>query len=223
MKTNNSTFFAAAIITLSTIGGLVLAQTPAVPAAGEPATGPDTSLLSSRTIEMKPTDKRPLGVNDQERNPYAKRTEEEEVVENSEDSQESRIRNRLLTMPVGGCSIGKNGRRILVGEIVLEKGRKVDPILPDQTENLKVLEISENEISFGWLDFETGDLTGKTMQIAYDLSPGVRSLLPGHEGEKGERPMRIIRIDEDRKRAAEEYKRINPRMNLPAGVYERAQ
>ena len=63
------------------------------------------------------------------------------------------------------------------------------------------------------------------MKIAYDLSPGVRYLLPGtsSEGDLADRAMGMIRVDEQRKQAAAEYERVNPQNLLPAGVYERAQ
>ncbi len=192
-------------------------------AAQEPAAdnGPDLNIVSSRSIEMKPNDKRPLSVKDEERNPYAKRApEEEEVVENSEDSQENQIRTRLLEMPIGGSSVSSNGIRILVGDISLEKGKTLDQLIPDQTENLKVIDITQNEINFGWLDVETGELTGKTMQIAYDLSPGVRYLLPGQKDSK-EPIMGYHRIEDVRKRKAKEDQKVNLKNAPTAGIYER--
>ena len=223
MKTEYPQILALTAFAFLAAGSVICAEDQAGEAS---VVTPNLNFASSRTIEMTPDDKRPLSVKDVERNPYAKRApEEEEIDGDDEDSQANRIRNRLLSMPVGGCSVGDKGRRILVGSVVLEKGRRVEKLLPDQTENLKVLKITEKEIKFGWLDTETGELSGKTMVIAYDLSPGVRYLLPGglEEDENGEPLMGIIQVDEERKKSALEYEKLNPKNKLPAGVYERAQ
>ncbi|NNE94274.1 MAG: hypothetical protein HKN23_21715 [Verrucomicrobiales bacterium] len=222
MNTPNLKFTLPAILSLALPGFSGAQDDSAGTAIPE---GPDLTLISSRTIEMKPSEKRPLLVKPTERNPYVKRApEEEEVPEAGEDSQETRIRSKLLSMPVGGRSVGPRGLRLLVGDMVLEKGKIVDQLLAEQTEFLKVIEISEDALKFGWLDPESGELTGKTMQIGYDLSPGVRYLLPGQRGldEEGStqgRLMGIHKADRGRSKYASDPK-SNPNTRLGATVQD---
>src|SRR5690606_32505923 len=75
-------------------------------------------------------------------------------------------------------------------------------LLEDQSEHLRVVELNENTVVLGWFDLETGKPTGKTMQVAYDLSPSVSYALQGQapvEGGKGVamRRMGVLRPGQD--------------------------
>ena len=45
----------------------------------------------------------------------------------------------------------------------------------------EVIEVTEENVVFAWLDIETGEPTGKTMQLAYDVSPSVPYVLSGQK------------------------------------------
>lgn len=148
---------------------------------GMPVAAPSVaSYTPSRMIEMRPTDKAPLISKENERNPYARRSAAEEAKVNGEENQEEvLIRQKLSALSVKGQSIGPNGPRILLGDIILEKGKELPPLLQQQVESLKVIDISENSIILGWLDVESRELTGKTMQVTYDLTPRITYALHG--------------------------------------------
>ncbi|MEM7600437.1 MAG: hypothetical protein AAF357_03355, partial [Verrucomicrobiota bacterium] len=149
---------------------------------GSPDASQAASYKPSRMIEMRPDEKRPLLLKDSERNPYARRSPEQETVTDSgENAEELQIREALNSLSVSGRSRGVNGLRILLGDIIIEKGGILPQLLENQTENLKVIEVSEDSVVLGWMDIETGDLTGKTMQMSYDLNPSVSYALHGQE------------------------------------------
>lgn len=212
---------------------------PAVPGAmpgAVPGVAPSPAATYSpgRVITMKPSDKRPLVVKANERNPYARRAPgREELNEDGESAEETQIREVLTSLPVSGQSLGKNGLRILLGDIILEQGRLLPSLLPDQSENLRVLEVNPESIVFAWLDVETGEPTGKTLQIGYDLTPSVSYSLAGQtlqqptgEGAEGlvaERRMGVLRVGQERKEEAARLAAKDPSRNLPREVYEAGQ
>lgn len=136
---------------------------------------------TSRMIEMRPSQKRPLTLKSQERNPYARRSEGERTATTTGvDSEESRIRGRLGALAVTGSSRGPNNDlKVQMGDITLEQGRILPQLIEDQTVNLQVTELTEESITLGWLDIETMEFTGKTMRVAYDLSPKIMYQLSG--------------------------------------------
>lgn len=135
----------------------------------------------SRMIELRPADKTQLMTKTNERNPYARRSAADEARENGVENQEEvLIRQKLSSLSVKGrVGGGPNGPKILLGDIILEKGRELPPLIQEQVESLKVIEISDNSIILGWLDVETRELTGKTMQVSYDLTPRISYKLHG--------------------------------------------
>src|SRR5690606_29244548 len=137
-----------------------------------------------------------------ERNPYAKRSpKEEKATAQESNAEELRIRERLGALRITGRSRGPNGLRVLLGDIILEEGRILPQLLEDQSENLRVVELNEDMVVLGWLDIETGDLTGKTMQVAYDLTPSIGYALHGQGPDSAReglatRRMGVLRVEQ---------------------------
>ncbi|MDF1825654.1 MAG: hypothetical protein P1U68_13495 [Verrucomicrobiales bacterium] len=200
---------------------------------GMPGTTPAAlSYIPGRTIEMSPEQKRPLLLKEGERNPYARRSpEQENVNDEGENAEEMQIRQRLSSLSVSGKSQGSKGLRILLGDIILEQGRILPQLLLDQTQNLKVIEVSEDAVLLGWLDIETGELTGKTIPVTYDLSPSISYALHGQdrsrseegEGIVAERQMGVLRIGQDRKKLERQMAASDPASHLPREVIEAGQ
>lgn len=197
-----SAFAMAALVAIALVlPPLLTAQTPAPidPATGLPTTAtPAANFVPGRIIGMRPEEKRPLLLKASERNPYAKRSDKEEITgEESIDAEEQQIRARLGSLSVTGRSEGPNGLRILLGDIILEQGRILPQLLEEQSENLKVLSIGEDTVVLGWIDIASGEASGKTMQVSYDLSPRVSYALHGQESpaaqeEGNERRMGVL-------------------------------
>ena len=188
---------------------------------------------SIRVIEMRPSEKRQLSLKIAERNPYARRAEGQSTsAEIGPDSEEARIRKTLSSLAVSGSSRGPNNDlKVQMGDITLEIGRILPKLLVDQTENLQVTELTEDSITLGWMDVETGELTGKSMQVAYDLSPSITYQLSGQnllaDSKRGATPakpkMGVLRIGKQRRVQAAELYAKDPARNLPREVYEAAQ
>ena len=129
---------------------------------------------------MRPTEKRSLTLKPSERNPYANRTEQSNLNEEEEqDSEEVAIRAKLGALQVTGSSRSTSGLILLLGDIMIQRGKVLPQLILNQTQELKVVGIDEEKIVLGWMDVETGELTGKTMQLPYDLRPNVNYVLKG--------------------------------------------
>jgi hypothetical protein len=197
---------------------------------GVAAVSPAASFVATRMIAMRPEEKRPLTLKSDERNPYAKRSmEAEDSSEETINAEELQIRERLGSLRVTGKSQGPNGIIILLGDLILEQGRILPQLLEDQGENLKVMEINEDSVVLGWLDIETAEPTGKTMQVAYDLSPSVsyalhgQSVAPSENGEVAEVRMGVLRVDRDRRKKEAGMASRNPAPEIPREAYEAGQ
>ena len=214
---------------------VLLAFSATSPAQEDVATtavaAPAGNYSFSRNIEMRPSDKRSLNLKAEERNPYARRSsKDEEELDGTENEEELQIRDLLSSLSVSGRSRGKNGLRILFGDIILERGENLPRLIEDQSANLQVVEVSEDAVVLGWLDEETGELTGKTVQIAYDLSPSVTYALHGQpggsrnsDGAVADRRMGVMRIGQERKKVESELLARDPSKDLPREVYQAGQ
>lgn len=139
--------------------------------------------ISKRNIEMRPSEKRYLTLKPSERNPYSKRVPEDGSTETEEqNTEELAIRQRLSALSVTGRSRSYNGLRLLLGDIVLERGKVLPPLIANQTQQLKVTDVTSEKIVLGWMDVESGELTGKMMPIPYNVDPIVRYVLQGQTG-----------------------------------------
>lgn len=229
MKTSFFTLLTFLLLTTVQVSG----QIPDVDgAAVVPA--PAATYKPARKISMSPDSKRALALKASERNPYAKRSPgREELDENGENQEEVQIRSTLSSLSVSGQSRGRNGLRILLGDIIIEQGQILPVLIPDQSENLKVVEVTEETVTLAWLDIETNEPTGKTLQLTYDLSPSVSYALHGQgridptAAEDGtqivQRTMGVLRIGRERKKHQARMAAKDPGRDLPREVYEAAQ
>ena len=227
--------FGIALLAFIFAGTGAFSQEAVPPADGSmPAAAPSpaANFVPGRMIGMRPDEKRPLALKENERNPYAKRSEEEEATgDEGVNAEEQQIRARLSSLSVSGRSQGPNGLRVLLGDIILEQGRLLPQLLQEQSENLKVVEINEDTVILGWLDIETGEPTGKTMQVAYDLTPMVSYALHGqeapvvdeHSGEVAERAMGVLRVGQERKKTESRMAAGKQGPKIPREVFEAGQ
>ena len=199
--------------------------------AEDSAAVPTSNYTPSREIGMRPEDKRSLSLKVNERNPYARRSAKEEaVLEGTENEEELRLRDMLNSLSVTGRSRGPNGLRVLLGDIILEKGKLLPQLIVDQSEQLQVMEVNEDSVILGWIDVETGELTGKTTQVAYDLSPRISYALHGQSegassknGNKAEPRMGVLKVGQDRKRLESEMAAKDPSKKIPQEIYQAGQ
>ena len=159
------------------ITGAVLLVSSAVAGAAE----------SDSRLTM-PGDIKPEKITAQERNPFERRVElQTEDDRGTELSEEDRIRQKFHDFKVRG---GTAGVRVLISDMILEKGKKVAPVLPDQTINLVVSELTTDEIVLTWID-DLDKKRPRTIVVPYDLTPRVASLMSG-QTEMDDREKRVM-------------------------------
>lgn len=182
-------------------------------------------------IEMRPADKRPLALKENERNPYEKRSAAEEDFDEADaDSEEAKLREILTQLRVGGSSRGPNGLKILFGDMNLEEGMFVPQLLPNQNDLLKVTEVTEEAVTLSWVDAETGVMTGRTMQLTYDLTPTIAYGLPGQptilDSSGNPSPsstMGVMRLGQQRKKEAAQQRASNTLNDIPREALQAGQ
>jgi hypothetical protein len=133
------------------------------------------------SVGVLPDQRQPADVHAQERNPFSK--EESKVIattpEDDKESEENRIRRALTKLAVVGRTRDTVGSwKVMLGGLILEKGRNVPPVLQGQTEVLRVAEITEHSVELVWLD-KSGEPDARRLAIPIDLAPHVHSALAG--------------------------------------------
>ncbi len=159
--------------------------------------------LNKVKIEMRASEKRSLILKSSERNPYAVTVEaEEEVIEQQINPEDQALQQKLSSLVVTGSSIGPNGLRLLVNDILVEEGAMMPQLIPEQTQTIKVVSVDDNKVIFGWIDKRSGFLTGQTVDLEFDLGAKVNYVLQGqgqdstgnqNPGQRSERTMGVLR------------------------------
>jgi hypothetical protein len=126
-----------------------------------------------------PEEKTPENVKPEEHNPFESASE---VLTRQApgDSEENRVRDKLLKLSVVGAKRMTDGRmRVLLGDIILETGGDVPPVLPDQRVVLKVKNITAQNIELAWQEKRVTGLPPKLMVIPINIAPQVRYQMLG--------------------------------------------
>ncbi|MFC5457048.1 hypothetical protein [Prosthecobacter fluviatilis] len=131
-----------------------------------------------------PEEKTPENVKPEEHNPFE--SENEALSRQATgDTEENRVRDKLLKLPVVGTKRMADGRmRVLLGDIILETGRSVPPVLPDQLVELKVKNITPLYIELAWQEKRLTGLPPKIMTIPINIAPQVRYQMFGQTEEE---------------------------------------
>ncbi|MBL9133849.1 MAG: hypothetical protein JNG86_21740 [Verrucomicrobiaceae bacterium] len=126
-----------------------------------------------------PEEKSPETVKPEEHNPFE--SEAEASSRNSPgDTEENRVRDILMKLPVSGMSRKPDGRlRVMLGDIDLTVGEYVPQVLPDQLVELKVKSITSEYIELAWQEKQMIGLPPKLMVIPIDMEPSVTYRMKG--------------------------------------------
>jgi hypothetical protein len=157
-------------------------------AQAQQAFSPDAPQAKQEGVKyalLKPSDKTSELVKASDRNPFAK-VDENNGPNQKSLNEENLIRDRLEKLRVVGVSPGTNGLRVMLGDIILECGQPVPPLLPDQTVALKVGSITAQAIELLWLETRPAGLPLRKLTIPVDLRPYVRYQLKGIPTEKNQ-------------------------------------
>lgn len=126
-----------------------------------------------------PEEKMPETVNPDENNPFQS-AEDQARVSGDSDTEENRVSEILLGLPVTGVSYTTHGMRVLLGDMRLETGADVPPVIPDQVVRLRVKSITTTAIELAWLEEKLTGLPQRSLVIPINVAPTVRYLLQGH-------------------------------------------
>jgi hypothetical protein len=144
-------------------------------APNPPSPRPDRSLL-------RPQAKQPVNLQAGERNPFglvsAAAPEETAAGGMGEETEESKLRRVLANMRISGRSGTAGNYQVLLGPMVLRKGDRLPQLFADQAEVLRVEEITDREVTLAFVESDPSMLP-RTFGVSIDVSPRVRSLMPG--------------------------------------------
>ncbi len=144
----------------------------------------DMRLPELNRAALEPEERVPEKVEEGERNPFGLLSvppaEEEEEVKIAVETEEMKIRRILGNMRVAGVSGSPGSYRVLLGSMQLAKGDMVPRLFANQAERLRVEDISERQVVLAFIErSKEKDLPPRTVGLGIDLTPRVRSLLPG--------------------------------------------
>lgn len=169
---------AAGTVVLST--SLVQAQAPTNGATAVPpvvANGPTTD----RSL-LRPDSKTPINLETSERNPFGlvsvPKADDGETVTEEDETEEMKIRRVLANMRISGLSGTEGNYQVLLGPMALRKGDLLPQLFANQAEVLRVEEITDREITVAFVESDTS-MVPRKFGVSYDVSPQVRSLMPG--------------------------------------------
>jgi hypothetical protein len=130
-----------------------------------------------------PEEKTPETVKPEEHNPFE--SESDALSRKAPgDTEENRVRDKLLKLPVVGTKRMPDGRmRVLLGDIILETGAVVPPVLPEQLVELRVKNITTQYIELAWQEKRVTGLPPKLMIIPIKITPQVRYQMLGQSAD----------------------------------------
>ncbi len=135
-------------------------------------------------VGMLPHQKRGNEVDANERNPFAHRVEiAQATTEEDTNSEEAKIRAVLNGLIPTGITNGRNGLKAQVGGLILEMGRPVPQLIPNQTDRLRVTKVSAKSVEITWIDEEGAEEPRKHVIDLNSLKPTVETILPGSSEE----------------------------------------
>ncbi len=141
-----------------------------------------------KEVGLLPGEKKPLILRQEERNPFAKKEEKTELLPVEEDTvtEESQIRALLLQLRVVGRTNGPSDRKVLLDDLILEAGKTLPPVIPNQTEQLKVNAIYDSAVEIVWIEADPAT-DPRRLFIPINMKPEVNRALGGRSVNSGEK------------------------------------
>jgi len=150
------------------------------------------SFLPADKAELRPEDKLDI----KRRNPFAER---KKVVQNKPtekvETEESKLRAFFDKQKVSGIMKSGDKYSVSLGILNLEAGQIVPPIIPNQTQILRVIRVTDSELEIGWVEDATLGLepaVPRKIQKRINLRPEVKARIAGAEGKGDESEMYSI-------------------------------
>ena len=132
---------------------------------------------SLSSVGQLPGEKAPEVLLPKERNPFTRRDEKPTEITADKESEETKLRAILRSMPLTGLVRGGASDKVLLGSLILQTGGPVPPLLKGQTERLVVAAVTEKQVEIQFLETET-TAEPRRIFIPIDLHPHVTAHLP---------------------------------------------
>lgn len=168
------------------VSAVAKGQVEELPMTPEEEKRADMRLPELDRTALEPDKRLPVDVREGERNPFgllsAPPPEEEETVQVEAETEEMKIRRILGNMRVTGRIGSPGSYQLQLGMMQLEEGDTLPRLFANQGEDLRVEKITERQIILNFVERRRlGEeaLPPRSVGLGYDLSPRVRSMLPG--------------------------------------------
>jgi len=148
------------------------------------------------SIGLLPQDKTPVEVTDSERNPFGRKLVKTPEVAAQTESEEQKIRAVVTRLPFGGITRGYGVVKVLLGSFMVEKGGYLPDVIANQTEKVRVMEVSEEHVELGFVD-EDGSVSSRVLKLTFDLKPVVRYQIGSTKLEVKEEPETLGGVKKD--------------------------
>jgi hypothetical protein len=133
-----------------------------------------------RYLLILPEEKTPEVVKPNEPNPFNK-GDVNAIKQDDTTSDENKVKDALMALRASGVVFADDGsvRAVMLGQLKLERGMIVPPVLPDQDVHLRVNSLSDTTIELVWIEKKKNlALPPRPVILPIDLRPTVRYYLP---------------------------------------------
>jgi hypothetical protein len=135
-------------------------------------------------------------------NPFAERAKKVEAKNNEAqtETEESRIRAFIKKQNVSG--IVKLGDRYIatVGPLIMESGQTLPPLIPGQTQILRVIRVDKSVVELGWVEGTPYDTASpRKIVLKVDMTPRVEVQLASSDGDTKEGSKSTYLVDDNGK------------------------
>ena len=148
----------------------------------------EVTMAQLRNIGFLPQDKADLKPEDKldlkRRNPFAERKKAVADTPTKEggETEESKLRSYFDKLPVSGFAKIGGKLTVTLGRHNLEAGDVLQPVIPDQTQILRVLKVEQNLLEIGWVEQASPEIaTPRKITKRIDLSARVKVLLASED------------------------------------------
>ncbi|MDE0571518.1 MAG: hypothetical protein OSB44_12600 [Verrucomicrobiales bacterium] len=132
-----------------------------------------------------------------ERNPFAIRAKEEQIISGADSqTEEAKIRSVLEKLHVSGVAKGIHGYKVQLGGVILVEGKKIPKLINEQTDDLIVTKITPSMIEITWAGDEEAD-EPRQLTIAVDLEPKVGIVLPTSSNNNSSSSPQLVYLNEE--------------------------
>ena len=109
----------------------------------------DIGMLPEEKLALRPEEK----LDPKRSNPFAERTKakQAQVVETIE-TEEIKIRRVFDTLKISGITKYDGKYSVLLGDIIIEEGGQIAPVIPNQTQILRATRVSDKFIEIVWVE-----------------------------------------------------------------------